>query len=180
MSPIGIPLKIIWWVVDDGGITFILNDTLSKHAIGDIVYKPVNKTGEHEYLLPLDGQALDTTKYKRLIDYLGVSTLPNLNGRYLRADSTPGHMVDAGLPNITWEFYNDVYGFGATAVRNASGAFSGGNNSDVSHRATYTNKDATKDDLICIFDASRSNQIYGNSTTVTPLTYTVLAFICYA
>nr|DAH04254.1 MAG TPA: hypothetical protein [Caudoviricetes sp.] len=31
-----------------------------------------------------------------------------------------------------------------------------------------------------MFDASRSSAIYGNSTTVTPLTYTVRAFICYA
>lgn len=101
MSRTGQPLKIIYGVTDDGGITFILNDALSKHAIGDIVYKPVNKTGEHEYLLPLDGQTIDGDKYKRLVDYLGSATLPSLNGRYLRADSTPGQMIEAGLPNIT-------------------------------------------------------------------------------
>lgn len=91
-------------VISDGTVQFYINDTLSKHALGDIVYKPITKTGEHEYLLPLDGQALDTTKYKRLVDYLGTSTLPNLNGRYLRADATPNTMVDAGLPNITGGF----------------------------------------------------------------------------
>ena len=30
------------------------------------------------------------------------------------------------------------------------------------------------------FNASNNNPIYGNSDTVTPLTYTVRAFICYA
>jgi hypothetical protein len=61
----------------------------------------LSKVTEHEYLLPLDGQTIDGTKYKRLVDYLGTATLPNLNGRYLRADSTPGTMIEAGLPNIT-------------------------------------------------------------------------------
>ena len=167
-------------VISDGTVQFYINDTLSKHALGDIVYKPVTKTGEHEYLLPLDGQALDTTKYKRLVDYLGTTTLPNLNGRYLRADTTPGAMVEAGLPNITGVFDTDVYGFGEVAIRNAVGAFYGGNNKDITRIVPFGNKDATKDDFNCFFDASRSSAIYGKSNTVTPLTYTVRAYICYA
>lgn len=167
-------------VITDNTVTFYINDTLSKHSIGDIVYKPLTKVTEHEYLLPLDGQTIDGVTYKRLVDYLGTNVLPNLNGRYLRADTTPGTMVEAGLPNITGEFGTDVYGFGAVAIRLATGAFYGGGNRDVTRRASYSDKDATKDDFLFLFDASRSSAIYGKSDTVTPLTYTVRAYIAYA
>ena len=179
MSRTGQPLKIIWGgVTDDGGIKFILNDTLSKHAIGDIVYKPVNKTGEHEYLLPLDGQALDTIKYKRLVDYLGFSTLPDLNGRYLRADNNPNAMIDAGLPNITgasrtteWIGYPNTSQDGALLKESTENYF----------KAIYDNTDTNKDRITIVhFDASHSSPVYGKSDTVTPLTYTVRAYICYA
>ena len=171
-------------VISDGTVTFYINDTLSKHSIGDIVYKPATKTGEHEYLLPLDGQTIDETKYKRLVDYLGTATLPNLNGRYLRADSTPGQMVEAGLPNITgmahalvgpnarlaWDTKDTSSGL--TGPFYASGQY-----------GNYASGQTTSGEVLphnLIFDASRSNSIYGKSTTVTPLTYTVRAYICYA
>ena len=154
-------------VINDGTVTFYINDTLSKHSIGDIVYKPATKTGEHEYLLPLDGRTIDGDKYKRLVDYLGTATLPNLNGRYLRADATPGQMVDAGLPNITGRV-------GTGETYQCEGAFYSGG-PKVGNTAVGGQTDGT-----ALFDASRSSAIYGNSTTVTPLTYTVRAFICYA
>lgn len=129
--------------------------------------------------MPLDGQALDTIKYKRLVDYLGFSTLPDLNGRYLRVDSTPGRMVDAGLPNIMGRFKLCGAAFGG--LDDPSGAFytiRGANGGSV------INKDDSRegylDSTYGNFDASHSNPIYGNSDTVTPLTYTVRAYICYA
>lgn len=161
-------------VVDDGTLKFILNDTLSKHAIGDIVYKPVNKTSEHEYLLPLDGQALDTTKYKRLVDYLGSATLPNLNGRYLRADSTPGQMVEAGLPNISGRFWTAIWG---TFISQVTGAFT----ATIERPASEAGETSLDYNNIWVdMDASKCSAIYGKSDTVTPLTYTVRAYICYA
>ncbi len=171
-------------VISDGTVIFYINDTLSKHSIGDIVYKPTTKTGEHEYLLPLDGQTIDGDKYKRLVDYMGTATLPNLNERYLRADSTPGKMVDAGLPNITgvahallgpnvriaWDTKDTSAGLtGPFYASGKSGGYASGQT---------TNGETPPHNLN--FDASRSNPIYGKSTTVTPLTYTVRAFICYA
>lgn len=128
----------------------------------------------------MDGQTIDGVAYKRLANYLGTNVLPNLNGRYLRADTTPGTMVEAGLPNITGRFKNDVYGFGTSAVRDTAGAFYSGDTWDVTRSAVYNSKPATKDDLSCFFDASRSSAIYGKSNTVTPLTYTVRVYICYA
>lgn len=161
-------------VTTDGTVTFYINDTLSKHSIGDIVYKPLTKTGEHEYLLPLDGQTIDGTKYKRLVDYLGTTTLPNLNGRYLRADNTPGQMVEAGLPNITGKFQK-IYTYADQA--GAQGAFR--LDAYATANGPYENANTNKG-LVISVDASRSNTIYGKSTTVTPLTYTVRAYICYA
>ena len=108
---------------------------------------------------------------------MGTATLPNLNGRYLRADSTPGQMVDAGLPNITGMF--KVCGASYGGIDDCSGAFyarlqSGGGSTLIVDRTDYPNSGYG------FLDASRSNSIYGKSTTVTPLTYTVRAFICYA
>ncbi len=117
--------------------------------------------------MPLDGRTIDGDKYKRLVDYLGTATLPNLNGRYLRADATPGQMVDAGLPNITGRV-------GTGETYQCEGAFYNGE-PKVGNTAVGGQTDGT-----ALFDASRSSAIYGNSTTVTPLTYTVRAFICYA
>lgn len=175
-------------VVTDGTAVYYINDTLSKHGLGDIVYKPMSKVGDHEYLLPLDGQTLDTTTYKRLVDYLGSATLPNLNGRYLRADSTPGQMVDEGLPNITGDFSGAYYTFSQDDKNNVqNGAFVtstvGVYKEDNGERYYPTDWDASKEGLRrrnVNLNASRSNSIYGKSTTVTPLTYTVRAFICYA
>lgn len=161
-------------VIADGTVTFYINDTLSKHSIGDIIYKPLTKTGEHEYLLPLDGQTIDGDKYKRLVDYLGTTTLPNLNGRYLRADTTPGQMVEAGLPNITGTFQK-IYTYANQA--SATGAFS--LESYATKNGPYENGN-TNNGLTISLNASRSSAIYGKSTTVTPLTYTVRAYICYA
>ena len=132
----------------------------------------------------MDGQTIDRDKYKRLVDYLGTATLPNLNGRYLRAESTPGQMVEAGLPNITgvahalvgpssriaWDTKDTISGLtGPFYASGKYGSYASGqtiNGESLPHNLN--------------FDASRSSAIYGKSTTVTPLTYTVRAYICYA
>lgn len=162
-------------VIADNTVTFYINDTLSKHSVGDIVYKPLTKVTEHEYLLPLDGQTIDGMTYKRLVDYLGTTTLPNLNGRYLRADSTPGQMVEAGLPNITGGAVVVFPSNSTDLAEDVSGAFFSS--------WKYPDNGAYGGDHAAVnlkFDASRSSTIYGSSATVTPLTYTVRAYICYA
>lgn len=177
-------------VIADGTVTFYINDTLSKHSIGDIVYKPTTKTGEHEYLLPLDGQTIDGTKYKRLVDYLGTATLPNLNGRYLRADSTPGQMIEAGLPNITGSIGGGS-GSGGSAGNGSGIGFLRDSMINGCFRPSdkaYGNETGLGGGTVpsgypvmtANLDASRSSAIYGKSSTVTPLTYTVRAYICYA
>lgn len=122
--------------------------------------------------MPLDGQTIDGTIYKRLVDYLGTNVLPNLNGRYLRADTTPNTMVMAGLPNLEgWA--NVVFANNEAEVDNHL------------FTSTWINKDYVQGGVgKCVgnisFNAQNYNSIYGNSDTVTPLTYTVRAYIAYA
>lgn len=169
-------------VIADNTVTFYINDTLSKHSLGDIVYKPLTKVTEHEYLLPLDGQTIDGTTYKRLADYLGTTTLPNLNGRYLRADSTPGTMVEAGLPEIEGNFSTGVWlenSSNEQKIYNGCFEFTRVNDSIFTPTSNTGNSAGFRNASVNI-RASRSSAIYGKSTTVTPLTYTVRAYIAYA
>lgn len=135
---------------------------------------------EHEYLLPLDGQTIDETAYKRLVDYLGTNVLPNLNGRYLRADTTPGTMVEAGLPNITGTFGLRPVDSGLNVTwETRNGAVTAV--TKTSDSSNCLAKASSYGPLINVtIDASRSSAIYGKSDTVTPLTYTVRAYIAYA
>ena len=80
-----------------------------------------------------------------------------------------GTTVEAGLPNITGRAGPDTSsGYYHVSRPNAYGAFYGGGKShDWSAMAT----EASSKDLC--FDASRSNPIYGRSTTVQPAAYYV-------
>ena len=177
----------MWGMITDNTVTFYINDTLGKHSVGDIVYKPLTKVTEHEYLLPLDGQTIDGVTYKRLVDYLGTNVLPNLNGRYLRADTTPGTMVEAGIPNIKESptlhvHWNNFIGQYTVEPEIGSKLFQKG---PTTVKSSYpnVNEETAGDyygDMSLGIDASQLNPIYGNSDTVTPLTYTVRAYIAYA
>lgn len=89
------------------------------------------------------------------------------DGYFLQAttdSSKIGTTVAAGLPNITGEFSSMTYGEG-NFVNGASGAFYAGANYQYKGGSTAywsSNSRGPK------FDASRSNSIYGNSTTVQP------------
>lgn len=115
---------------------------------------------------------IDSTTYKRLVDYLGTSTLPNLNGRYLRADTTPNTMVEAGLPNLKgWTnvaFYTNNEDDVDNKLFTSDWKYAGASNGTDRNLGNLT------------FNAQNYNSIYGNSDTVTPLTYTVRVYICYA
>lgn len=83
-------------------------------------------------------------------------------------------MVEAGLPNITGKFQK-IYTY--SNQTGANGAFS--LDAYATANGPYENSNTNKG-LVISLDASRSSSIYGKSNTVTPLTYTVRAYICYA
>lgn len=94
-------------------------------------------------------------------------------------------MVEAGLPNITGTAHALLGPNGRIAwdTEDTSGGLTGpfyasGKYGNYASGGITTGGEEHSHNLN--FDASRSNPIYGNSTTVTPLTYTVRAFICYA
>lgn len=87
-----------------------------------------------------------------------------------------GDLVEAGLPNITGEFF-----VGCIQYKNGndyggpySGAFTRSNNNGV-QGASYTARGATYS-----FNASNSNSTYGNSSTVQPQAIKVLYYIVMA
>lgn len=90
-----------------------------------------------------------------------------------KSDSELGKAYNAGLPNITGEWnnsYQPVGGtgdFGAAYTEVVKQNYGEQSASNVIHHNLK-------------FDASRSNAIYGNSTTVQPVSVTVRYFVCVA
>lgn len=84
-----------------------------------------------------------------------------------------GDLVEAGLPNITGEFnYGQIDGGGNFS---ASGAFTA---AQIDTRTGYGNNAFSCPQIS--LNASRSNPIYGKSTTVQPQTIKALLYICVA
>ncbi len=123
--------------------------------------------------LLMDGRYLSKTTYAALYAVIGDSQTTTAkdgyfqiadmtDGRYLMGSTVAGTRVGAGLPNITGSVggsYNYVF-------NNGKGAF-------ISSSFGYTNNVGLsgKDDINngTTLDASLSSSIYGNSSTVTPL-----------
>lgn len=91
----------------------------------------------------------------------GMFRVPDLRGRFLEgANGNLGNKIEAGLPNITGKFYNNT-----NATSTLSGAFF---SYTYGSSQNLKNDDYVKNSGYVIFDASRSNSIYGNSNTVQP------------
>ena len=91
--------------------------------------------------------------------------------------NTLGDLTEAGLPNITGSFYRKTF-TNDTTTTHMTGAFTmDGSFWDASVTPSGANKDANG---IVNFNASLSNPIYGNSTTVQPQSVKVLYYIVVA
>lgn len=131
------------------------------------------------YLL-CNGSAVSRTTYSALFSTLGTlygegdgsSTfnLPNLVGRFLEGNSSAGTSKAAGLPEISGTA-NGVASVGTSA----SGAFYYTGASACEVRGSYNGHYVSTHN----FSASRSNVIYGASTTVQPPSVTTLYCIKY-
>ncbi len=137
---------------------------------------------EYDYLLLCDGSQISAELYPELVKVLGGNTLPDLVGRFLEGAGSAGEYKEAGLPNITgstgicptgrdWIIDNHgaVYGTNYVQGVNAYG-FASGDLWITRHFGEAA---------LCV-DASKSNPIYGASTTVQPKSMTVKYYICYA
>ena len=138
--------------------------------------------------LVCNGGEISRTTYSDLFAVIGTTygsgdgsttfNLPNLTDRFLQGSTTSGAVKDAGLPNIAGFFaYGSSQGSQVgSPIDDYGGAFfnrvkgggdtiaNGGHNDRVGFPG---------------FDASRSNSIYGNSTTVQPPALTCLICIKY-
>lgn len=100
------------------------------------------------------------TNYPKLYAVLGTNVLPNYTGRCIQgATSDINKAVGAGLPNIKGSYKS----IADSRVYTVSGALYKGD------YGAYGYASATRADVYGIgFDASKSNSIYGASTTVQP------------
>lgn len=161
--------------INQNGYNFNL---LTKNKIGFLHIAPVNIVPED--CLACDGYALKIEDYKKLYSVIGTTfntgdeapdefRIPdyNITKRFLQPGKNTGIQVSAGLPNITGgntivsPYRSTPYGAFAktTGSQNIHG---GGEWYSVSN-----------------FDASRSSDIYGNSSTVQPQSQIVHICIKY-
>lgn len=125
-----------------------------------------------------NGAAVSRSTYAALFSAIGTTygtgndsttfNLPNLMNRFIEGSNTAGTVLAAGLPNIT----GNISAFKASI----SGAFVGSNNTN---RYDGWNDNEDEYAVSTSFDASRSNSIYGASTTVQPPAMTAIYCIKY-
>lgn len=159
----------------DGTVTFIIRDMRCKYRTGQIV--PLWGTpAEYDYLLLCDGSQISAELYPELVKVLGGNTLPDLVGRFLEGAGSAGEYKEAGLPNIEGK----VIAWGRTDYIK-SGAFIYECPGTLMGLPSYNpSAQLQMIDVGMKFDASKSNPIYGSSTTVQPKSMTVKYYICYA
>lgn len=134
--------------------------------------------------LPCNGAAVSRTTYKALFDVIGTlygtgdgSTtfnLPNLIDKFIEGSTTVGTVKAAGLPNITGNVthVSEVFNFAGSA----DGAFT----KAKEYSANWTPRECDVSDTgKLLFNASKSNAIYGASDTVQPPAVTMQYIIKY-
>ena len=130
-----------------------------------------------------DGSAVSRTDYAALFAVIGTTygtgdesttfNLPNLIDKFVEGSATAGTTKNAGLPNITGSI---------NAIRSEYGSTpSGGGALSWTQTSAYSAQSGVSSSggLGITFNASNSNSIYGNSTTVQPPAITMRYIIKY-
>ena len=167
----------------DGGAFFKVKKFGADGAlVGSVTWYAGAGTPEN-YLL-CDGSAVSRTDYADLFAVIGTtygagdgSTTFNLplltDNRFIEGSNTPGTQHEAGLPNITGEkFWAGV----STDYTNSKGALSG---RLEANNDRYTWLEHGYYGYSLLLDASKSNPIYGASTTVQPIALSLRPIIKY-
>lgn len=147
-------------------------NVLTRERIGTLFTYPIDFTPDD--CLSCDGYSLLIVDYEDLYKVIGSKfnqtddpegtfRIPdyNITKRFLQPGNDAGSQIDAGLPNITGGY--DRNPFEAEKWYAATGAFY---NSGTAYEIPNIGTLAANRGLA--FDASRSNSIYGNSSTVQP------------
>ncbi len=159
----------------------------SSNVVGD--YKMSAQTADHDNWFICNGRAISRTEYSELFALIGTSfgvgdssttfNLPDFRNKTMwGADGNLNSTLAAGLPNITGSLQpGGISGLTySTGISYVDGCFS---SSQAESGNTMKSTGAANANCIkkAIFDASESNQIYGNSTTVQPPAICVNVFI---
>lgn len=161
-------------VPDENGNVQLVHLGNSGAITGEIKWFAFN-TAPAGYLV-CNGATVSRETYADLFAVIGTTfgsgdgsttfTLPNLIDKFAQGSTTVGTVKRAGLPNITGQ---SGYRFSG----GTSGCFIGG---AVSKSHDWLSENSFQQ---LVFDASRSNSIYGNSSTVQPPALTLLPCIKY-
>ena len=185
-------------LIEDGTVTWIVDDVRDGARVGDIILRPTLRDG----YIKANGATVKASEYPRLLAWVQESnmtvtaeqyktdcsryvydatqdrlTLPNAIGRVLQGGETV-KSVEAGLPNIEGSFWplGDYDESVPNNVRQGTeGAF-------YTQGRTYGQglaENGAADNARAMFDASRSNPIYGASETVQPPAIAMIAQIKY-
>ena len=146
-----------------------------------------------EGFLVCNGGEISRTTYSALFAVIGTTygsgdgsttfNLPNLTDRFLQGSTTSGTVKNAGLPNISGSAVftpGFINGSRVFLAGNGNGAFTPGNIQTCSNIDFPGSSLGTAAlDATIFFAASRSDSIYGNSSTVQPPALTCLICIKY-
>lgn len=138
-----------------------------------------------------DGSAVSRTDYADLYAVIGDTygdgdgsttfNLPDLVDKFVEGSATAGTVKSAGLPNITNNnvFSNNVCGVKLDKTI-ATETWAGAIGTAGSYQSTVVSEaSSSRGFSSLLFDASKSNSIYGNSTTVQPPAVTMRYIIKY-
>lgn len=138
--------------------------------IGTVIAWASSKNPSDGVWLECNGQSC--AAYSELSAVLGKTTVPDYRGRFLEGNQVAGTVKEAGLPNITGQT-NCCDGF--WSGNNTGALFATNRFSDNYFDSRYSPFNNVYHAIA--IDASKSNSIYGNSTTVQPPSVTVRYFI---
>lgn len=146
---------------------------ISGVPIGTVIAWASSKNPSDGVWLECNGQSC--AAYSELSAVLGKTTVPDYRGRFLEGNQVAGTVKEAGLPNITGQTDYTARDNGGFWSHNSTGALFA-TNRFTSCYVYASSSNAGLYHAIAI-DASKSNSIYGNSTTVQPPSVTVRYFI---
>ncbi len=131
-----------------------------------------------------NGAEVSRTDYDELFEVIGTTygsgdgsttfKLPYLIGNFIQGGSTSGETKSAGLPNITgstaWACNGLVIAFSSqkTAYSSNNGALSVSQDGNAYGMIGASGSDSATSNVAVNLDASKSDSIYGASTTVQP------------
>ena len=185
-------------LIEDGDAVWIIDDVRDGARVGDIILRPTLRDG----YIKANGATVKASEYPRLLAWVQESnmivtaeqytqdcskyvydraqdrlTLPNATGRVLIGGEQV-RSVEAGLPNIEGSFWP----LGDYAESTPNNVRQGTEGAFYTQGRTYGQglaENGTADNARAMFDASRSNPIYGASSTVQPPALTMIAQIKY-